>query len=67
MHVYSVLFLPADHKLAPKVGVAWGTYPILKFRDPLNISVSDEATLFKETVTTFTYRPSLVKINACNF
>jgi len=29
------------------VGVAWGTCPISKFRDPLNISVSDEATLFK--------------------
>ena len=40
-------FLPADHKLAPQVGVAWGTCPISKFRDPLNISVSDEATLFK--------------------
>ena len=77
----SGLFLPADHKLAPQVGVAWGTMklhssnlvctwilgcscprrpeigpqvgvawgtcPISKFRDPLNMSVSDEATLFK--------------------
>ena len=47
MHVDSGLFLPADHKLAPQVDVAWGTCPILKFRDPLNMSVSDEATLFK--------------------
>ena len=47
VHVDSGLFMPADHKLAPQVGVAWGTCPILKFRDPLNISVSDEATLFK--------------------
>jgi len=29
------------------VGVAWGTCPISKFRDPLNISRSDEATLLK--------------------
>ena len=43
-HVDPGLFLPADQKLAPKMGVAWGTCPISKFRDPLNISVSDEAT-----------------------
>ena len=30
-----------------RIGVAWGTCPILKFRDPLNISASDEATRFK--------------------
>ena len=34
-------------KISPQVGVAWGTCPISKFRDSLNISVSDEATLFK--------------------
>ena len=43
----SGLFLSAEHKLAPQVGVAWGTCPIFKCRDPLNISVSDEATLLK--------------------
>ena len=47
VHVDSGLFLPADHKLAPQVGVAWGTCPISKFRDPLNMSVSNAATLFK--------------------
>ena len=47
VHVDSGQFLPADHKLAPQVGVAWGTCPIFKFRDTLNISVSDEAALFK--------------------
>ena len=29
------------------MGVAWGTCPISNFWDPLNISVSDEATFFK--------------------
>ena len=47
VHVDPGLFLPADQKLAPQVRVAWGTCPISKFRDPLNMSVSDEATLLK--------------------
>ena len=34
-------------QIGPQVGVAWGTCPISKFWDPLNISLSDEATLFK--------------------
>ena len=34
-------------EIGPQVGVAWGTCPISKFRDPLDMSVSDEATLFK--------------------
>ena len=46
-HIGRGQFLPMDHKLAPKWAWPGVCDPILKFWDPLNISQTGKATIFK--------------------
>jgi len=47
MHIGRGQFLPTHHKLAPKLAWPGVRDPISKFRDPLNISQTGKATIFK--------------------